>query len=319
MKTLTKMTAVIASMAIAGSSFAQLQDEQDVTMTMDLQPILQLKMEGPNQIDFTFDEINKYYTGITKTGANILKVSASVSFDLWAVGMSTGSLGAVAAGANLIWDNPVTYGNNTALTNNANNKIALTALELHQYPANPVTTALCATYQDVNGDYSSQFAPFAFLTGGLGDNLTNPSVAVGNNAIYCTSPTTPYVRPTNGAATLTEKYIAGAETTVDGCQVNAGSYLFGSFDAAGAVQNSTSAGVSPQTTGGYYFVMDYRILPGLPAKFPSTLPANNVNLTAPSILAADGAQDVNSGTAANVFAAPGVYTMFVKYVLAEDL
>ena len=68
MKKLTKMTAVIASMAIAGSSFAQLQDEQDVTITMDLQPILQLKMEGPDQIDFTFDEINKYYTGVIKTG-----------------------------------------------------------------------------------------------------------------------------------------------------------------------------------------------------------------------------------------------------------
>lgn len=319
MKKLTKMSAVVAAMAIAGSSFAQLQDEQDVTITMDLQPILQLKMEGPDQIDFTFDEINKYYTGVTKTGANILKVSASVSFDLWAVGLSTGSLGAAAANAYL-WDNPVTYGNNTALAGNANNRIALTALELHQYPANPVTAVTCAAdYTNVEGDYSAQFAPYDFQNGDFGNNVTNGS-ALGNNTIFCTLPTAPYLRPTSSAAaTASEKYIAGASTTTAGCQVNAGSYLFGSFNTAGAVQNSTSASVSPQTVGGYYFVMDYRILPGLPAKFPSTVPANNVNSTAAYLVAADGAQNVNSVTGANVFAAPGVYTMFVKYVLAEDL
>ena len=312
------------TMAIASLSYGQLQDEQDVTITMDLQPILQLSMEGPNQIDFTFDEINKYYTGVIKTGANILKVSSSVSFDLWAAGMSTGSL--VSGG--LLWDNPVSY---STVANNAVNKIPLTALELHQFPANPVTTANCATnYTSVYGDYSAQFAPFAvntLATGAIfGANATNVANgmagAVGSNAIYAVAATLPYSPPTSQPAATektSEKYIAGASTTTSGCQVNAGSWLFGT--AAGATtnfgnSNSGTAANPLQTAGGYYFVIDYRILPGLPATFPSTVAANNYNKTAPSLLAAAGASTLNS--TANVYAAAGVYTMFVKYILSED-
>ena len=320
MKRNLKFAFLVGSMAIGSLSFAQLQDEQDVTITMDLQPILQLKMEGPDQIDFTFDEINKYYTGVIKTGANILKVSASVSFDLWAVGLSTGSLGAAAANA-MLWDNPVTYG--AGLSGNAKNRIPLTALELHQFPANPVVTAgtacTSAAVMDVNGDYSSQFAPWDFANGDFASNITNGN-ALGHNAIFCTLPTAPYLRPTNSTAASTgfEKYIAGAQGVTAGCQMNAGSYLFGSFNSAGTVQNSTSASaVGPQTVGGYYFVMDYRILPGLPAKFPSTIAINNGNSLANYITAAAGDGDINTTT--TTFAAPGVYTMFVKYVLAEDL
>lgn len=304
---------------VALPSFAQLQDEQDVTITMDLQPILQLSMEGPNQIDFTFDEINKYYAGVTKTGANILRVSSSVSFDLWATGVSTGSLGAAAANA-LLWDNPVSYGVGT-LAGNSNNLIPLTALELHQFPANPSIGGGCGTTVAASSDYSAQFAPYDFVNGDFRNNITNAS-ALGNNAIYCTLPTTPYARPTSTAVAATsEKYIAGGTGTGANCQVNAGSWLFGSFSTAGAVQNSTSAGANPQTVGGYYFVMDYRILPGLPAKFPSTVAVNNVNATAPYLTAAEADGDINaapSGGTANTFAAPGVYTMFVKYILQED-
>ncbi len=316
MKTYLKSALLAGAMAIASFSFGQLQDEQDVTITMDLQPILQLKMEGPDQIDFTFDEINKYYTGIMKPGANILKVSASVSFDLWAVGLSTGSI----VNNGLIWDNPVTYGVG-ALTPNALNRIPLTALELHQFPQNPAV-ATCATIAPVapattrDYDYFSQFAPFSFATNGIGANATNVAAdadnLLGNNTIYCQTAQLAYSRPTTVGANTDEKYIAGAGGTVDGCQINAGSYLFGSISTVGAIANSNNQ----QTSGGYYFVMDYRILPGLPARFPATVPANNVNAAALYLVAAAATGNVTSGP--NTFAAPGVYTMYVKYILQED-
>jgi len=314
MKLNLKSVLLGAGVAVSTLSFGQLQDEQDVTMTMDLQPILQLSMEGPDQIDFTFDEINKYYTGVIKTGANILRVSASVSFDLWATGISSGSL-AGAAGTERVWDNPVTYG--VGVGGNSKHQIPLTALELHQFPANPSVAAGCGTTVALSSDYSAQFNPYGFATGGFGASAANAAVTTGNNSIYCTIPSTPYAPPlsTNAAGT-SEKYIAGGSLLGAGCQVNAGSYLFGT--PAGATTNfgnSTSASTNPQTVGGYYFVMDYRILPGLPATFPSTVAVNNTNSAAPYITLAAADGDVS--TTPN-FAAPGVYTMFVKYILIED-
>ena len=72
---------------------AQLIDEKDVTVTMDLQPVLQLDMTTPNQLEFVFDDINEYYAGITKYAATVLKVSSTVSWDLYAAGRSKGTNG----------------------------------------------------------------------------------------------------------------------------------------------------------------------------------------------------------------------------------
>lgn len=315
MKRYLRSALLTGTMAVASLTFAQLQDEQNVSITMDLQPILQLKMEGPDQLDFTFDEINKYYAGVTKYGANILKVSASVSFDLWAVGLSTGSI------ANeRIWDNPLIYGvNGAGVAGNQRNQIPLTALELHQWPANPSVAAACANIiaaSAENYDYSSQFAPYSTATNALGGNQTNignnAANTLGNNTIYCQVPGSAYDRPNTAAAAADEKYIAGALGTGAGCQVNAGSYLFGSVSTAGVVGNSNAS----QTSGGYYFVMDYRILPGLPARFPATVAANNTNAAAAYLVAAAADGDITA--TANTFAAPGVYTMYVKYILQED-
>ncbi len=57
----------------------------------------------------------------------------------------------------------------------------------------------------------------------------------------------------------------------------------------------------------YYYTLDYRILPGLPAIFPNAT-------------AADGAtfEDIVTTNGAGNFAQPGVYTMYVQYVLLED-
>lgn len=279
MKKITKSSALLCAMALAGTSFAQLQDEKNVTITMDLQPILQLKMEGPDQLDFTFDEINEYYAGITKYGATQLKVSATVSWDLWAAGLSQGQV------ADFTWDNPVQYQSAT----NAVDEIPITALELHQFPANPAIAAGCANTVALSSDYSN---PFQILSAA--------NTIASNNSVYAPSSATPYTSPTSTAVLGTsEKYIAGGTSTGANCQVAGGSYLLQST-----------------LTSNYYYVLDYRIVPGLPVVFPAHEDATAINSTAPYIVAAEAATTLVD--VATDYAQPGVYTMYVKYILAQD-
>lgn len=282
---LKKALLALGAIVVSHAAFAQLQEEKNVTITMDLQPILQLKMEGPDQLDFTFDEINEYYAGIVKYGATVLKVSSTVSFDLWAAGLSQGQEGS------FLFDNPVEYATSTAASVD---NIPLTALELRQFPANPAIAATCATTVAASSDYSTAFTP-----------ITAPATSTmtaGNNAVYCPLPTAPYTSPTSTAvAGTSEKYIAGGTGTAAGCSVLGGSYLIGGLNA---------------NTSSYRYVMDYRILPNLPVTFPSHFVANAVNVTAPYIVAAAAATTItNTGT---IYANPGVYTMYIKYILAAD-
>ena len=284
---LRKVFMALGAVVLTNGAFAQLQDEKNVTITMDLQPILQLKMEGPDQLDFTFDEINEYYAGIVKYGATILKVSATVSFDLWAAGLSQGQEG------NFLWDNPVEYASATGATDD----IPITALELRQFPGNP-SIGTCLTTVAASSDYSSVFQPIT--------NAATSTMTPGNNSIYCPNPTTPYTSPTSTAAAGTsEKYIAGGTGTGAGCSIAGGSYILNS-DA---------------NTSDYRYVIDYRILPNLPVTFPAHMqaapnPVNSTNATAPYMIAADGATTLTGDGA--TYAQPGVYTMYVKYILAQD-
>lgn len=296
-----KLLLLSTATMIAASSFGQLVDEKNVTVTMDLQPVLQLSMQGPDQFDFTFDNINSYYAGITKYGANILRVSASVSFDLWAVGLSTQT--------DYLWDNVVSYsggGGNLSMAT-----LPITALELHQFPENPSVTAggLCgfggAAYI-ANNSYSTAFAAY--------DAMNNAMVAgSANNCIFTTPNANPYLPPADVAVGSEEKYISGAATDVAGCQTAAGSYLTEAF----------AAGVP--ATAGYFFIMDYRLLPGLPVTFPAQFPTNTANGGAgSSIETANAAAPTFSALstlgdpAEPDYVAPGVYTMYIKYILAED-
>lgn len=305
MKRLQKSSLLVAALFASSAAFAQLQDEKNVTITMDLQPVLQLKMEGPDNLEFTFDEISEYYAGITKYGATILKVSSSVTWDLWAAGLSNGSVGTRA------WDNPLTYGSAGTPTN-ATNKIPVTALELRQFPANPqIDGGADDCDQGVQGvgaagapgsDYHLPFTAF---------NAAHTSIQ-GDNCIYAPAAASPYTAPTSTATNATEKYIAGGSGTDNSgtsvCGVAGGSYLL-----------QAALG-----TSSYYYVIDYRIVPGLPVRFPVTdetanlVPAANV----PSYdLAFDIANPGGGGVAGDLnasYAAPGVYTMYVKYILAED-
>lgn len=242
-----------------GTTNAQLIDEKDVSVTLDLQPVLQLDMTTANQVEFVFDDINEYYAGITNYAATILKVSSTVSWDLYAVGRSSG---ATAAG---FWDQQIDYGNNNP---NAIDQLPLSLLELRQSQANSGDGAATGAFSD----YSSAFS-------------ANGTVSRANSLYVNGGAITP--------PSTTDKYIAGhAGTSGTAGQdfIAGGSYL-------------TQTGI----TSDYYYAIDYRILPGLPAIFPN---AGNADGTV--------AEDIVTSNGAGNYAEPGVYTMYVQYVLLED-
>lgn len=256
--------------------------ENDVTVTMDLQPILELQMTTPSQIDFVFDNINAYMAGITKYGATVLRVSSTVDWDLVAVGSS----GRFETGGNLspFWDNPVQYKTPTATSITT---IPLSSLELQQTPANPATGPVLVH------DYSSVFATY---TGGI-VQASNNSVEVGDQAL---SPNGVTLRnyPATGISVAANdaKNIAGQVGVTSGGNVGSitpGSYL-----------NTRGAGYAANN---FKYNISYRILPGLPAIFPMR---DVAEFTTPIVTAV--------GNVANSYANPGVYTMEVRYILTED-
>jgi len=248
------ITIALALGAVVGH--AQLVDEQNVTITMDLQPVLQLDMNGPQNIDFVFDEISEYVGGITKYGATQLKVSSTVDWDLYAVGYGS-------QGTGVVWDQQVIYGVGTAA--NAEDVIPCQALELRQDKVNPFPSLATAF-----NDYSSAFG-------------VNPTIT-GQNCIFVSA--TPYVAPANG-----NKYIAGGAAAVASAFVPGGTYL---------VLQAGNVGAGSR----YWYTIDYRIVPGLPAQFA------NARSNTGAVLA--------NAIAATEYAQPGVYNMNVKYVLVEN-
>lgn len=252
---------LLTALVLGGISTAnaQLIDEKDVSITLDMQPVLQLDMTTPNQIEFVFDEVEEYHAGITQHAATILKVSSTVSWDLYAVGRSQGNNGPT------FWDQHVDYGNDNP---NAINNLPLSLLELRQNQANNGDGAATGAFSDYSQAFSNAKTPSAgnslYVNGGL---ATPPSA--------------------------NDKYIAGHKGTSGTAGqdfMTGGSYL-------------TQTGV----TSDYYFVMDYRILPGLPAIFPNAANADGTAF-----------EDIVTANAAGNYAEPGVYTMYVQYVLLED-
>jgi hypothetical protein len=205
MKKFILSASVVAAMLAGTNAKAQLLDEQNVTVTMDLQPILQLGMNGAQNVDFVFDQISEYVGGITQYGATNLQVSSTVSWDLYAAGFSSR-----AASGLLEWDNQVVYGGDT--DPNSVTTLPLTLLELHQDKANP--SSANATPGTGTVSYSVAFASGA--------------TAIGQNNVHATS--TPYARPT-----ASNKYIAGHNSTSD--FVAGGSYLI----AIGTVVGNASS------------------------------------------------------------------------------
>ena len=289
MKTRNQFKLFIAAAVFAGTSVsAQLVEEKDIAITMDLQPVLQLDMDTPTQIEFVFDDVNDYVGGITQYGATVLKVSSTVNWDLYAVGRSTTG--------GRFWDQQVTYngGNST----NRVGDIPLSALELRQNQANPSASATIF-------DYSNPFV--------LPQNLGGATVST--NSIFVASAAvagTPTGTGSTGAINIPgtdDRYSAGASGTAAGESVPGGTYLTQTSSAA--VAEDSGAGTdaigadSPNQTS-YYYTIDYRILPGLPATFPMASLSNGTS------------EAINVVGAAENYASPGVYTMYVQYILLED-
>jgi len=260
MRRLLNTLAVAVLATISVNSYAQFIDEKDVTITMDLQPILQLDMTTPSQIDFVFDDIDDYYAGITKYAATILKVSSTVNWDLYAVGRSNGTNGPE------FWDQVITYNGGGA--SNAVDDLPLSLVELRQSQVNNGATAATGTF----ADYSTAFPPVGTHNGA--------------NSLYVNA-------GANTPPSLNDKYIGGHKgaTGVGGADfLQGGSYL-----------------TSSSTSSNYYYAIDYRILPGLPAIFPNAFDAD-----------AATAEDLVTVNGAGSYAQPGVYTMYVQYILLED-
>jgi len=133
----------------------------------------------------------------------------------------------------------------------------------------------------------------------------NTPVGTGSNVIYTPGNDAPYAAPSSHVAGAEQKYIAGAQGTGDDCGVAPGSYL------------QQSNPVSGGTNDGYYFVMDYRLVPGLPTIFPMHLAASNTNGTEAGIQNAAGTA-LAAGLNAGGYVAPGVYSMYIKYIITED-
>lgn len=242
----------------AMSAKAQLHGEQNVTATMDLQPVLLLNASS-TAVDFDFNEVKDYAAGVTRYGATTLKVTSTVNWDLYVVGTSNGN---VAPG---YWDQQVSYGTGSG---NATNRIPLSALEIHQNTPNQYAAAATGVYKD----YSNPFP-----------SLSSPS---GSNSIY--------VDPSNAGTppSSDHKYLAGHAgiTGVGNDAVAGGSYL-------------TQGGTQSE----FYYTIDYRIVPGLPATFPMAYDASG---TVP--------QNIEASFGPGAYVQPGVYTMNVQYILLED-
>jgi hypothetical protein len=253
-KTMKKLSVLCGALLMIGAtSNAQLIDEKNVTVTMDLQPILQLDMTTSDQLEFVFDDVSDYYAGIIKYGATQLRVSSSVDWDLYAIGRSNREDG--------FWDQQISYG----LTGNGVDEIPISALELRQSQANPATGAAVNDYSTAFETYSTAVAPTQ------------------SNSVYYSN-AAPFVAP---AADF--RYIAG----------NGGVGATTASVPGGSYMNQTGA------SSDYYYVMDYRILPGLPATFPMAFTSGTI--------AVPGVSEAVAG-----YAQPGVYSMYVQYVLLED-
>ena len=255
----TMLLGVFSFFGISPDAQAQLIGQQSVTATMDLRPVLQLDITTTNQVEFVFDNIEEYYAGITQYGATVLKVSATVNWDLYAVGRSSGTNGPE------YWDQQISYGNNNP---NAVPNIPISCLELRQSRPNAGANAASGPFADYSNPFAAANAP------------------TGSNSIYVNN-------GTNVAPSTNDKYIGGHAGTsgVSGQDhLPGGSYLN---------QNGINSD--------YYYVIDYRILPGLPATFPMAADADGSTF-----------EDLATVNGEGSYAQPGVYTMYVEYILLED-
>lgn len=146
-------------------------DSRSFSLQIEIMPILELKMTGDNQINFTFDNITDYVGGITKYGATQLNVNSTIAWDLVAVG--TSSINQNSAGAAPFWDQ------NMAYSTTGNPQIPLQVLELHQTPENPSGGGAGIDYSMpfTNPPSGNNYINTAFEAGGTTSTSNNIAIA----------------------------------------------------------------------------------------------------------------------------------------------
>ncbi len=177
MKNVSKLAILLTLVGFIATTNAQKTEQQGVSIALDMKPILQLEMVSPDQINFVFDEKSKYYSGITKNGATVLKVTSTVKWDLYAVGRSSGK----SPNGKTFWDQQESYG----ATVNSIADIPMSLLEIRQRQPNKGTNNDQARYVDYSQGFQDAFRPN------------------GGNSLYVSENGTPTPPNKNG------KYIAG--------------------------------------------------------------------------------------------------------------
>lgn len=152
------------------------------SLRIEILPIMEISMNSPSLIDFSFTTISSYIGGQVRYGATSIYVSSSVEFDLVAVGTST----VYENSGNAFWDVLAEY---TAI---GNNQVPLGVLELHQTPSNPsgatdYSAAFASGMPSGNNDImvGSQFGMGTFITidpssqlRSIAGEINNPGVAM---------------------------------------------------------------------------------------------------------------------------------------------
>jgi hypothetical protein len=207
-------------------------------IVVEVLPILQLNINSPSEIDFSFQDIKDYYSGKIASGATTLEVSSNMHWDLFPVGTSSTHINDPTK---WFWDNIAQYSN----FGSSPTEIPLSALQIQQFPPNPT---ISSPIPGDRLDYSSAFvSPMT-----ADDTLNNILVASG------------YIALTGqlSDAGSKKRAIAGSINidfvTNDNCGMPPGSY----FLATTASEKEI-----------YRYSISYRIVPGIPTFFVGSKPA----------------------------------------------
>lgn len=219
-------------------------DTRALEIVVEILPILQLKINSPSQIDFSFEDINDYYAGKIVPGATSLEVSSNMHWDLFPVGTSSKHM---EDPTNWFWDNIAQYsGFGSPVT-----EIPLSVLQLQQYPSNPT---IAGPIPVDRLDYSSTFvSPMT-----ADDTLNNILIASGFISL---------AGQLSDAGTK-QRAIAGSIniplTTNVNCAMPPGSFFLAT---------------TPAEKERYKFSISYRIVPGIPSLFLGSKPAMSEEAT----------------------------------------
>jgi hypothetical protein len=213
-------------------------DTRALEIVVEILPILQLKINSPSQIDFSFEDINDYYAGKIVSGATSLEVSSNMHWDLFPVGTSSTHINDPTK---WFWDPIAQYSDFGSLPT----EIPLSALQIQQFPPNP--TILDPIPGD-RLDYSSAFAyPMT-----ADDTLNNILVASGFIALAGQL----------SDAGSKQRAIAGSINIDFATNVNC-AMPPGSFFLAPTASEKEI----------YRYSISYRIVPGIPTFFVGSKPA----------------------------------------------